>query len=152
MAMAVTCLEQIFEIHNQCKAESQVLIECFWDFVESENLADWDDRRCDIPVLEAISNLFDFKEPVPDQFCIQQAPLWILEAVYWTESLGTDELYGAVESYSPRTLDALTRVLTFTLDNGFHLPDLEHFTWSHFHERSGWGHHVPRTRFQKQTS
>jgi hypothetical protein len=147
MAMAIMCIEPILTHFQMETSSKNALVNVFWQFVENWDLASWDGNRYDNKDLAAVCEYFDYKEEIDKRLAISALPDFVQEMIYKMNTLGTVELYGKVESYSPLTHDFLIQILTIAVEHGFSFPPIEPFLKLPFSQQGGWGECVPRSFF-----
>jgi hypothetical protein len=149
MAMAITCFEHIVKTLNLSSPAIDDLIDTFWQFVETNDLSQWEAK-----VLDKTAYICDYIErsaPLPPDSEFRRLPQFLLQMVSDIVDLGRGDLYGAVVGYSRETYDLTLKVLNLALEHGFSIPSIEPFLRSQITEFHGWGNRAPRAYF-KQSS
>lgn len=147
MAMAVTCFENIVRTLNLSSPSIEELIDIFWQFVETNDLSEWEEE-----VLDKTGHVCDYIErstPLPSDSEFRRLPGFLLQMISDIVNLGRGDLYGAVVGYSQETYELILKVLNLTLEHGFPLPPIEAFQRSRITEYHGWGNRVPRAFFKQ---
>jgi hypothetical protein len=149
MAMAVTCFEHIVKTMNLSSSAIDDLIDTFWQFVETNDLSEWE-----ATVLDKTANICDYIErstPLPPDSEFRHLPPFLLQMVSDIVDLGRGNLYGAVVDYSQETYRLTLEVLNLALGHGFSIPSIEPFLRSQITESRGWGNPVPRAYFKQDS-
>lgn len=147
MAMAINCIKPILTFYKVNQNEKESLLNIFWQFVESDDLAKWDSDRRNCDILMGICDYIetDDRSRIPLGFC--KVPRFALEIINKIDDIGVEELYGRITDYSSATHEYLLSILNLALANSFSIPPVEPFLRSPFTEKSGWGNSNPRDFF-----
>ena len=153
MALTIACLEQVLMDNTVSVDGRQSLLNIFWQFVETDDLAKWDvDRRDHSLLIDICDWVGGYRSTKPDDFGFDQVEDWVYELIYEIYKLGGGELYGAVCDYSKATYESLVNVLTIFRQKGYEIPALDAYLRLPFEQKDkwgakGWGAAVPRTFF-----
>src|SRR5262249_52670385 len=149
MAMAIECLTPVLEHYELPEDLRQDLLDLLWRFVEEYDLAQWDEDRRKNGTLDIVGWFVESGKDIPAASPVRSLPRFVLEMICETESLGTDDLYGAVIGYSEHTLERLVRVLSLAAEHGFPIPSITRFLFSAFSRSDEWGRPTSRTSFSE---
>jgi hypothetical protein len=138
-AMAITCLENVINERQMMSPKLAELLDIFWQFVEADDLGEWDER---------IYRWRNLEGDLSENSKFTHLPEFILEMISETETVAGGNLYCGVVGYSSLTFNPLVNVLNLALENGFEIPDVEPFKKSRFSKDGGWGFAVTRNFFK----
>jgi hypothetical protein len=148
LAYGATCLENALK-HYGIKTDllEKEVLPLIWAFTSSTNLSEWDDAINEIdPVCVLDEN--DHNDPLLELY--QNLPPEVVDMISDVIEIGTRNLYGGTESYSPSTLETLNRIILKCMSLQINLPELEAFKKSSFSEYHGWGFERDRSFFEAE--
>jgi hypothetical protein len=151
LAFGAVCLENAFRYFN-IKSEliNNVIMPTIWEFISASDLSKWEQ---DINYVDPVCYMNSQIKTDYSSLNVKIGELYanlspvLLDLISDVIEIGTGNIYGGTNDYSPITLKALEKVLDKCTAVGVPLPDITLFKKSSFGEAHGWGNERNRNFF-----
>ena len=138
--MAIACLERVLMNLEIPDEQQQSILDIFWQFVETDDLAKWDqDCRDHQLVMDICDYSGGWSSTKPNYPGFDQLEDWFYQLIFEMFELGGAELYGAIRGYSELSYENLVNILTIVNQNGHDIPSLDPYLRSPFSQINKWG-------------
>jgi len=136
VAYGASCLENTLLHHGIQDDLLENILSRIWKFTNSTDLGEWDQL---INKVDPVCILDENKPTDPLYLLYQRLPPDIVNMISDVIEIGTGNLYGSTDNYSPSSLEPLLRVIDKCVTLKIELPKLDSFKKSTFSEYHGWG-------------
>ncbi|TWP27059.1 hypothetical protein ETU08_07650 [Apibacter muscae] len=146
MYFCLVCLQNAFKQNNINNGESNLIINIIKEFLESNNLSDWEELANNIQpinILDEKFNINDFsfehKLVLKLKIFYEHIPAYLTEMIDYTLDVGLNNLYGGTGEYSPLTLEPVLKIIDLCKENSIEFPDINNFLQYSYQDDDGWG-------------
>ena len=147
MYLCLICIENAFKHHNINNDESKLIIKIIREFLDSDNLSDWEELANNIQpinILDNKFNIYDFsfehKIVLKLKLFYAHIPRYLVEMIDYTLNVGLNNLYGGTGEYSSLTLEPVLKVKEICKENNIEFPDINNFLKYSYQDNDGWGY------------
>lgn len=146
MYFCLVCLQNALKQNNIDNEESNLIINIIKEFLESNNLSDWEELANNIQpinILDEKFNINDFsfehKLVLKLKTFYENIPAYLTEMIDYTLDVGLNNLYGGIGEYSPLTLEPVLKIIDICKENSIEFPDINNFSQYSYQDDDGWG-------------